>query len=204
MPLPDTLPGLVYLAWYDQQRHRVFRGGWRGYLVAAAAVAELYLDGYLVDEAGKARPVDGRQSPVDPVLAELWRRIGETRPRRWPHWVSQRGLDRVIRDELATRWIRVERPPGILRRTRITMRDPLALGQLRDLVGSTLRGSTPVDRLPDRDAMLVALLAVGEVLPRRRGDRDRRITDLIARGGPPVDGLRRAIRQAKLAYSGSG
>jgi hypothetical protein len=85
------------------------------------------------------------------------------------------------------------------------MRDPLALGQLRDLVGTTLRGATPVDRLPDRDAMLVALLAVAEVLPRRRrGDHRRRIKDLIARGGPPVDGLRRAIRQAKLAYSGSG
>jgi len=184
------------------------RGGWRGALLGAAAVADLYLDGYLVDDDGRAQPVDGRRPPADPVLAESWRRIGETRPRRWQHWANQRGLERLVRDTLATRWIRVERPPGLLRRTRISMRDPLALGQLRDLVNATLRGPTPVDRLPVRDATLVALLAVAEVrtvVPRRqRREYGRRINELIARGGPPVDGLRRAIQQSRRAYSAGG
>ncbi|HEU0239419.1 MAG TPA: GPP34 family phosphoprotein [Micromonosporaceae bacterium] len=207
MTLPDTLPGLAYLATYDRGRGRTV-GQWSGQLLGAAAVADLYLDGYVVDDDGRVRRVAGRATPTNPVLADVWQRIGSSRPRRWQHWASQRGLRSEVRDDLAFRWIRVDRPGGFLRRERTSLRDPLSATRVAELVRSTLRSGTPVARLPERDNMLVALLAVAEVgtvLPRRtRRDNARRLKEMIARGGPPVDGLRRAISQAKSAYASGG
>jgi hypothetical protein len=207
MPLPDTLPALAYLAMYDRNRGRTV-GGWSGHLVSAAAVADLYLGGYVLDDAGTVRPVDGRRAPDDTVLAEVWQRIVDGKARKWQHWANQRGLMGLVRDDLASRWIRVDRPPRFLRRARISVRDPRMLPQLNQLVAATLRGPTPVSRLPERDTMLVALLAVAEVrtvLPRaKRREYSRRIDEMVTRGGPPVDGLRRAIAQSRRAYAAGG
>src|SRR5262245_41945778 len=207
MTLPDTLPGLAYLATYDRDRGRTV-GQWSGHLLGAAAVADLYLDGYLVDDRGRARPVEGRSAPTSAVLADLWQRLTESRPRRWQHWANQRGVRAAVRDDLAGRWIRVDRAGGFLRFERVSLRDPQSVSRVGELVRGTLRGGTPVSRLPERDSMLVALLAVAEVgtvLPRRtRRDYRRRIDEMITRGGPPVDGLKRAIRQSQYVYVSGG
>ena len=207
MPLPDTLSGRAYLALYDRDRGRLTSRGFRTQLLAGAALADLYLGGHVVDEGGRVATA-GRNQPTEPVQAELWRRIDESRPRRWQHWAAQRGLEAVIRDELSTRWIRIDRPPRFLRRARVSLRDPRAHTQLRTVIDGTLRGPMPIGRMPEQDTMLVALLAVAEVRPlitrQRKREYKRRIDEAIARGGAPIDGVRRAVRQARQAQTGGG
>jgi hypothetical protein len=207
--LPDTLPGRAYLALYDRHRGRLASRSWTGQLLGAAAVADLYLRGYLADDGGVARPVAGLATPpANPVLAEVWQRIAEDRPRRWQHWIRQRNIEALVRTDLGGRWIRIDRPPRILRRARISLRDPRALTRLHSLVGATLRGAVPVDRLPERDSMLVALLAVAgarTVIPRdRQREHAHRIDQMTERAGPPVAALRRAIARARRAQASGG
>jgi hypothetical protein len=206
--LPDTLPGRAYLTLYDRERGRLASRSWTGQLLGAAAVAELYLRGYLADDAGVAKPAAGHPAPANAVLAEVWQRIAEDKPRRWQHWIRQRNIEALVRIDLSHRFIRIDRPPRILRRARVSLRDPRALTRLHSLVGATLRGPTPVDRLPSGDAMLVALLAVAgvrTVVPRdRRRQHARRIDQMIERAGPPAAALRRAISQARHAQAGGG
>ena len=206
--LPDTLPGRVYLALYDRDRGRLASRSWTGQSLGAAAVADLYLRGYLADDGGVAKPTAGRQPPDNPVLAEVWQRIAEDRPRRWQHWIRERNIEELVRTDLSGRWIRIERPPRILRRARISLRDPRALTRLHSLIGATLRGPIPVDRLPERDAMLVALLAVAgvrTVIPRdRQREYVRRIDQMTEHAGPPVAALRRAIAQARRVQASGG
>jgi hypothetical protein len=206
--LPDTVAGRAYLALYDRDRERLARRSWTGQLLGAAAVADLYLGGYLADDSGTAKPAAGLPTPDNGVLAEVWQRITNDRPRRWQHWIRQRNIEELVRADLTGRWIRIDRPPRLLRRARISVRDPRALTRLNSLVAATLRGATPVDRLPARDVMLVALLAVAEVrtvMSRdRRRDHARRIEQMIELSGPPAAALRRAITQAKRARASGG
>jgi len=206
--LPDTLPGLAYLALYDRERGRLARRSWTGQLLGAAAVADLYRHGYLADDGGVAKPAAGRLAPRNAVLAEVWQRIADDKPRRWQHWVRQRDIEELVRTDLTGRFIRIDRPARFLRQARVSLRDPRALTRLHSLVGATLRGPTPVDRLPDADAMLVALLAVAgarTMIPRdRRREHARRIDQMVERAGPPAIALRRAIAQARRVQASGG
>lgn len=206
--LPDTVAGRAYLALYDRDRGRLARRSWTGQLLGAAAVADLYLRGYLADDGGTVKPAADLPVPGNGVLAEVWRRIADDRPRRWQHWVRQRNIEELVRADLTGRWIRIDRPPRLLRRARISVRDPRALTRLHSLVAATLRGPTPVDRLPERDVMLVALLAVADVRTAisrdRRRDQARRIDQMIERAGPPAAALRRAITQARRVQASGG
>ncbi len=206
--LPDTLAGRAYLALYDRDRGRLARRSWTAQLLGAAAIADLYLRGYLADDGGTAKPATGLPMPDNTVLADVWQRITDDRPRRWQHWIRQRNIEKLVRADLAGRWIRIDRPARFLRAARISTRDPRALTRLHGLVAATLRGPTPVDRLPERDVTLVALLAVAEVrtvMSRdRRRDHARRIDQMIERAGPPAAALRRAISQAKRMQASGG
>ena len=207
MAMPDSLPARAYLLAFDREKGRV-RGTWTGALLGAAAVAELWLAGRLVDEGGRARPVPGAGRPADPVLAEVFTRLADGRPRKWEQAIKQRGIQDLVQAQLGRDWIRLDRPRRFLRPARFSVRDPRALTALSGLVRATLRGPTPVSRLPERDSMLVALLVVAEVgiaIDRqRRREFRRRIDEMIVRGGPPAHGLRQAIRHARAAASASG
>jgi len=206
--LPDTVAGRAYLALYDRDRERLVRRSWTGQLLGAAAIADLSLRGYLADDGGTVKPAAGLRPPENGVLAALWQRITDDRPRRWQHWIRQRNIEELVRADLTGRWIRIDRPPRLLRRARISVRDPRALTRLHSLVAATLRGPTPVDRLPERDVVLVALLAVADVrtvISRdRRRDHARRIDQMIERAGPPAAALRRAVTQARRAQASGG
>lgn len=206
--LPDTMAGRAYLALVDRDRERLARRSWTGQLLGAAVVADLYLRGYLADDSGTAKPAAGLPTPDNGVLAEVWQRITNDRPRRWQHWIRQRNIEELVRADLAGRWIRIDRPPRFLRPARIGMRDPRALRRLQGLVAARLRSPTPVDRLPERDVTLVALLAVADVrtvISRdRRRDHARRIEQMIERAGPPAAALRRAITQARRTRTSGG
>ncbi|WP_242886027.1 GOLPH3/VPS74 family protein [Actinomadura litoris] len=201
--IPDTLPARMFLLAYDLRKERMTQRGPRlGYVLRAAALTELFLDGRLVEEHG--RPVPGTPGD-DPygLLAE----IAASRPRSWQHWIRKDGRAMVgtVREELAReRWIRVtrERPLGLFPRDRVSVRDPRVVKALWGGASSALRGR-PVAHVNSYDAAAVALAAAGEmasVLPgsdRRR--HRRRIEELTARSGPAVPAVRKILRARRAA-----
>ena len=203
--VPESLPARMFLLAYDLRKHRMSVGGSRlGYVLRAAALTELYLDGRLGEEDGK--PVQGTPGD-DPygVMAE----IAASRPRSWQHWVSKDGkvLVETVRDELVRgRWIRVRggRALGLFPRVEVTVKDPRVVKTLWGGASSALRGR-PVAHVHSYDAAAVALAAAGGLKtvlpgPDRRRHR-RRIEELTARTGPAAAGVRKQLRQQHVAAS---
>ncbi|MFI0483390.1 GPP34 family phosphoprotein [Actinomadura sp. 9N215] len=195
--VPESLPARMFLLAYDTTKHRMTERGARlGYVLRAAALTELYLDGRLGEE--RRRPVPGTPGE-DPygVLAQ----IAASRPRSWQHWVRKDGkaLVGTVRDELVRGgWIRVRTRKvfGLFPREEITVKDPRVVKTLWGGASSALRGR-PVAHVNSYDAAAVALAAAGRlktVLPgpdRRR--HKRRIDELTARTGPAAAAVRRVI-----------
>ncbi|MEU8192980.1 GPP34 family phosphoprotein [Microbispora amethystogenes] len=206
MDVPGSLPARLYLLGYDARKERVVTNYRSPYLLRAAALTELLLDGRIADERGKVRVVS--EEPLgDPVLDDLLRRIAGSRPRSWRHWIDKdgRATVRAVRDELETRrWVRVElRRPFLLvfNRTTVRVRDTRVVKRLATQVSAALNG--PVSRVGEREAALVVLAAAGElrtVLPRaRRKAYKQRIAELGERGGPAAPALRKVIQQLHAA-----
>lgn len=201
--VPESLPARMFLLAYDLRKQRMSKGGARlGYVLRAAALTELYLDGRLGEE--RRRPVPGTPGD-DPygVLAQ----IAASRPRSWQHWVRKdsKAIVTAVRDELARGgWIRVRsrRAFGLFPRHEIAVKDPRVVKTLWGGASSALRGR-PVAHVHSYDAAAVALAAAGElktVLPgpdRRR--HKRRIQELTARTGPAAPAVRKVIRQQDAA-----
>ncbi|NKZ08007.1 GOLPH3/VPS74 family protein [Actinomadura latina] len=201
--VPESLPARMYLLAYDLRKQRMTRGGVRlGYVLRAAALTELYLDGRLGEE--RRRPVPGTPGG-DPygVLAQ----IAASRPRSWQHWVRKdaKALLGTVQDELVRDgWIRVRgrRILGLFPHQEVTVKDPRVVKALWGGASSALRGR-PVAHVNSYDAAAVALAAAGEltsVLPgsdRRR--HKRRIEELTARSGPAAPAVRKLIRQLNAA-----
>lgn len=203
--VPETLPARMYLLAFDLRRRKMTaRGSRLGYVLRAAALTELFLDGRLEEERG--RPVPGTPGP-DPY--GLLGRIGASRPRSWQYWVRKdgRALVRTVRDELVRGgWIRVRegRVLGLFPHEEITVKDPRVVKQLWGGASSALRGR-PVAHVNSYDAAAVALAAAGElksVLPgpeRRR--HKQRIKELTARSGPAAPAVRKVIGAQRAALA---
>ncbi|MDL4820751.1 GOLPH3/VPS74 family protein [Actinomadura opuntiae] len=201
--VPDTLPARMYLLAYDLRKQRLTtRGSQLGYVLRAAALTELFLDGRLEDRRGRPVPGTPGEDPYG-VLAQ----ISASRPRSWQHWVRKggRALVRTVRDELVRDgWIRVRgrRMLGLFPYQEVTVRDPRVVKELWGGASSALRGR-PVAHVNSYDAAAVALAAAGElkaVLPgseRRR--HKRRIAELTARSGPAAPAVRKVIRAQRAA-----
>ncbi|MEU8797734.1 GPP34 family phosphoprotein [Spirillospora sp. NPDC048819] len=201
--VPESLPARMYLLAYDLRKHRMSKGGSQlGYVLRAAALTELYLDGRLGEERRKPVPDTPGDDPYG-VLAQ----IAESRPRSWRHWVRKDSKAMVgrVRDELVRDgWIRVRtrRKLGLFKRQEVTVKDPRVVKSLWGGASSALRGR-PVAHVNSYDAAAVALAAAGElktVLPgadRRR--HKRRIEELTARTGPAATAVRKLLRQENAA-----
>ena len=209
MELPESLPARLYLLAYDKRRQRLTARTQLGYVLRAAALADLELRGDLADEDGKVRVVADRRVE-DPVLDAVLQEIAGSRPRTWGHWVraGQRATKRAVRDQLdAGRWIRVEprRVLGLFPAATVTLRDPRALSRLTLNAARTLHGGRPAERLDRRDAALVALAAAGE-LPllsrRQRREQRRRITRLTERSGSAAPALHTVVQLVKGSAAG--
>ncbi|RKS69063.1 Golgi phosphoprotein 3 GPP34 [Actinomadura pelletieri DSM 43383] len=198
--VPETLPARMFLLAYDTNKQKMTKGGAQlGYVLRAAALTELYLDGRLGE--GRRGPVPG--TPGDDPYGVLAQIAASPRPRTWKHWVRKdsRAIVRTVRDELVhDGWIRVRRRTvlGVFPRHEITVKDPRVVKTLWGGASSALRGR-PVAHVNSFDAAAVALAAAGElktVLPgadRRRYR--RRIAELTARTGPAAPAVRRALDQ---------
>lgn len=192
--VPESLPARMYLLAYDLRKQKMAKGGTRlGYVLRAAALTELYLDGRLGEE--RRGPVPGTPGD-DPygVVAQ----IAASRPRPWRHWVRKdaRALVGTVRDELMRDgWIKVRdrRVLGLFPHRQITVRDPRVVKTLYGGASSALRGR-PVAHVHSYDAAAAALAAAGELTPvltgRDRRRYKRRIEELSARTGPAVPAVR--------------
>ncbi|GLZ11381.1 hypothetical protein Acsp04_16160 [Actinomadura sp. NBRC 104425] len=196
--IPESLPARMYLLAYDLKRGRMAHcGGRLGYVLRGAALAELYLDGRLVEERHGPRPGTPGDDPYGLVA-----QISASRPRSWRYWVRKdsRVMVRRVRDELAAGgWIRVleRRVLGVFPAHRVEVKDPRVVKTLWRGASSALQGR-PVAHVNSYDAAAVALAAAGElntVLPRRERRRHRlRISQLSARTGPAAGAVRKVIR----------
>ncbi|GII57971.1 hypothetical protein Pth03_63600 [Planotetraspora thailandica] len=205
MDVPRSLPAQLYLLSYDFRKQRVITRTRFPYLLRAAALTDLLLDGRIADDRGKVRVVRD-ESFGDPMLDGLLRQLAASRPRTWQHWIGKdhRATAQAVRDELETgRWIRVElnQPFLIFNRTYVRVRDTRVVKRLSSQVSTALTG--PISRVGARDAALVALAAAGEVgtvLPRaKRTAYKQRINQLTDQGGPAAPELRKVIRQLRAA-----
>jgi hypothetical protein len=203
MAVPDSLPQRVFLLAYDPHKGRVRAGTNLGAMLRAAALADLYLNGHLTDERGRAA-TDVRHPRHDPVLQAVHEEIAGSRPRKWQSWVgrSQRAVVSAVRQQLSDGgWVRLEphRILGLFPTTKVTIRDPRVRKELLGRVNGALKD--PVGRVDPADAALVAIVAVGDlrlVLDRKtKRANKRRVQELIERSGPIGPALRRAIQDAE-------
>ena len=201
-----SLPGRVYLLAFDRERDRLGSRMWLGYALRAAALAELVVDGRVIDEGGRGVAVAGVRPPNDPVLRAVLEDLGG---RTWRALASRRRreIENAVAAQLdASGHIRILRPTTVWRRSRIELHNPRLHTRLTERVSAILRGSVPVDRTPPVDVALVAILAVAEIrsgmTKSQRKEYADRVTAAIKSAGPPIDGLKHAISQARASAAG--
>lgn len=208
MQRPDSLPAQLFLLAVDPARRRLTGRPELGYVLRAAALVDLQLSGYLVDEGGRPKATDNPEPP-DPLLEPVLRQVTADAGRRWGYWVRKdaRRTTGTVREHLvAGRRIEVEpyRILGLVPARRIILVDPFARDRIVGAIGAALGDSWPVG---ERTAALVALAAAARmrtVLPAslRRANRER-IAQLTVRSGPVPTVLRKVLRDLRTAAAGA-
>ncbi|XVV15163.1 GOLPH3/VPS74 family protein [Actinoplanes sp. CA-131856] len=204
MAVPDSLPQRLYVLAHDPVKGRVHIGTNLGLMLRAAGLADLYLQGHLTDERGRAA-ASGRHPTGDPVLGALFDEIAGSRPRKWQSWVDRghRPTIRAVREQLGEGgWARLEHRKvlGLFPMTKVTLRDPRVRKEVLSLLDAALK--RPLGRVDFADAALVSIVAAGNltlVLDRKaKRDGKRRLRELIGATGPVGPALRRAIQDSAL------
>jgi hypothetical protein len=205
--VPGSLPQRIFLLAYNPAKGRV-SGSNLGAMLRAAALADLYRNGNLTDERGRAAIKD-RRPCHDPVLDAFLDEITAAKPRKWHIWVTrrQRAAVKAVRQQLGDGgWVRLQprRILGLFPTTKVTIRDPRVRAELLSRVSGAL--TTPIGRIEPADAALVAILATGQVklvLDRStiRANK-RRIQELIRLTGPVGPALRKSIQDSAAAAAG--
>jgi hypothetical protein len=203
MAVPDSLPQRIFVLAYNPDKGRVGMGTHLGAMLRAAALAELYVNGHLTDERGRA-VIAVRHPCHDPVLDALLEEIAGSKPRTWKSWVAHRhgAAIRAVRQQLSDGgWARLQphRVLGLFPTTRVTIRDPRVRKELLGRVNGALK--KPIGRVDPADAALVAIVAAGDltlVLDRRtrRADK-RRIQELTELSGPVGPALHQSVQEAQ-------
>ncbi|HVW43273.1 MAG TPA: GPP34 family phosphoprotein [Amycolatopsis sp.] len=209
---PETLPARMFLLAFDPQRHRLTARGELGYLLRAAALADLVLNGHLTDAGGKAA-AGAYPGELDPVLFAVWEQVSQVPPRSWRRWVSKdrRRILTAVRDQLVdARVLRLEQTRflGLFPCTRLVLREPYRARRLGEQVGRAVRGGEPAARVEQHIAALAALASAGQLRVALGGRDRRRFKARIAELGAPVEpiatALRRAIATQRAAAASGG
>ncbi|GAA5049733.1 hypothetical protein HNP84_004211 [Thermocatellispora tengchongensis] len=202
----ESLPGSAFLLAFDLRRERPGNRGELGYLLRAAALAELLAGGNLADESGKARAVTAPADPT-PLQAAVWEQIANSRPRSWRRWVGKdhsRAFHLVCDELQAAHLVRVERRKVLLFPvTRITPSRPYLSRRLAERVARAVRDGRPADRV-EQDVRILAALAgaakLKTVLPGREWRRHKaRLAELTAPIEPVATALRKTLDAARSA-----
>ncbi|MBB3605212.1 hypothetical protein FHT40_004896 [Mycolicibacterium sp. BK556] len=201
-PVPTTLHGQLFLLAYDPKLGR-FDGHDStlfGFALRAAMLADLYLQGYLVERAGCAVP--GRAaSPDDPALRAAFAQVGVHNRATWAQLIAGNGYEAisVVREQLVTEgWLRTGRHAVLaVPAASLEPYDPCRVGALADDVIGELRNAI-AERPAEPWLLAVGLLAFLAQLPgvadfAATVDRHR-LQDLARDGIAPVSGLAEAIR----------
>jgi hypothetical protein len=208
MAVPESLPQRIYLLAYNPDKGKVGMGTNLGAMLRAAALADLFLNGHLVDDRGRAA-IGMRHHRHDPVLDAVVEEITGSKPRTWQSWVGRRHgvTSRAVRQQLADGgWVRLEprKILGLFPTTKVTIRDPRVRKELLGRVNDALH--KPIGRSDPGDAALVAIVAAGDltlVLDRKtRRANKRRIEQLTELSGPVGPALRKSIEAAAAAAAG--
>jgi hypothetical protein len=207
MAMPASLPQRVFLLAYNPDKGRVGMTTELGAMLRAAALTDLYLNGHLTDENGRAAVT--RHPSRDPVLAAILEEIAASRSRKWQSWVGRRqgAAVKAVRQQLGDGgWVRLEprKILGLFPTTRVTIRDPRVRKEVLGRVSGALRN--PFGRTDPADAALVAIAAAGDlriVLDRKaRRAHKRRIQELTKISGPVGPALRKSIEASAAASAG--
>lgn len=211
METPTSLPSRMYLLAHNPAKQKLTSCDRIGLTLRAAALADLYLGGYLIDDNGRPKTTGTRFSG-DPVLADLLQHIAGAKPMAWYRWIGkgERHFRAQVRDHLVhQRFIRVEprRILGIFPSERIIMRESRVVSQLRHTVTHTLRdGGVANTRSERRDAAMTAMAAAAhlrQVIDRKHArDRKHRLDQLSEAAGPVIAALHKAIRHKQAASYG--
>lgn len=205
MKAPESLPAELFLLAYDSRKGKLTQRAHLGYMLRAAALAELWLGGQIVETDGKVNPGKTKTAAPDPLSRNVLGQVTDTPGKKWHHWVRKdyRAAVGVVRDQLeADRVIKVEkyRMLGLFPAHRITLRQPQVLSRLVSRVGSAVRGSQALSRVGPRDAVLTTLVTTGAlnivVSRAQRRQAKTRIAQLNEVAGPVPAALRKVIRDA--------
>ncbi|EFC81841.1 GPP34 family phosphoprotein [Parafrankia sp. EUN1f] len=209
--LPTSLPAKLYLLAYNLEKDQMYANRRLGRALRAAALVELEIDGWLIDDDGLARvaadPPPGRQEPTprggvgrpDPLVAAVYRQISAApAPRAWADWIVHEHRSAVVetRDDLESAgWLRVARgrPLSLIPTSAVVLVDRPRVRELNRAAGQVLRGEVAPAVAPADLVALVALAAAGDVITvvnvsQRRAFADR-IDTLTALAGPAAAAL---------------
>lgn len=204
MALPHSLPQRVFLLACNPDKGKVGLGTHLGAMLRAAALADLYRDGHLADERGRAA-IDVRHPCHDPVLDAVLEEIAGSKPHTWQSWIGhrQRATVRAVRQQLDDGgWVhlRPHKVLGLFPTTKVTTRDPRVREELLCRANAALH--EPIGSIDPADAALVAIIAAGDlklVLDRKtQRANEQRIQELTKLSGPIVPALRKWIEAAAV------
>ncbi|GJF31557.1 hypothetical protein KNE206_42570 [Kitasatospora sp. NE20-6] len=197
----------AYLLAFDTRAQLLQDRTRAGFLVRAAALAELAHRGAAAENgAGRVQVVSAAPTG-DRVLDALLAELGE-RPRTWKSWIKRSRDDTLeaVEERLTVLGVmtmadRVPHGPVTPHRA-VAMDDPREALDLQLRVAELVRGSAPIAEAPFADAVLAALAAHGHLrLVLSRHDRKAhagRITTLTDRITDHAPGLARAVGNLNL------
>nr|MDT0667272.1 GPP34 family phosphoprotein [Micromonospora sp. DSM 115978] len=141
-----SLPDKLYLLAFNLEKDRMYRVTRLGEALRAAALTELYRDGRLVDDNGRARPADLTPPVADGGLAAtVYQQVAAVPARPWSRWVSTGGgaALTLIRDRLQeSGWIEIgsRRTLGLVPAAAVSLADRKTVRELNRECGRVLRG----------------------------------------------------------------
>ena len=200
--VPSTLHGQLFLLAFDPKLGRFSRHDSTlfGFALRAAMLADLYLDGYLVERQGWAVP--GRAaSPDDPILHATFAQVGVHNRATWAQLVGGNPHEAisVVREQLVTEgWLRPHRRTVLAApAASLEPYDACRVGALADEVAGALRNAiagAPAERWLLASGLL-AVLAQLPGLADFAATADRHRLQQLARDAiAPVSGLAEMIR----------
>lgn len=213
MDIPTTLHGQLYLAAYDNARHRTSgRIGLLEFALRAAMLTDLYLTGHITDLAGTARQA-ATSPPDDPLLRAVFFQIGH-RELSWANLITHsRGVECAVQDQLVGDGHLRERRqhlPRLLSRARTEPTDIAAAELLAERAGEAVRRAVlglPTEPQPLAIGLLAEQAQLDTVLSPRESARCRtELRHLIDAAIAPITALHQVIEEhhEKMRRSSGG
>ncbi|MFC5667795.1 GPP34 family phosphoprotein [Kitasatospora misakiensis] len=197
----------TYLLAFDTRAQSLQDRSRAGFLVRAAALAELAHRGAVAEDGSGHVQVVSTDPTGDGVLDALLAELGSA-PRTWKAWIRRNRDDTLeaVEERLAALGVvtMADRDPHgrVVPQRAVSLDDPREAQDLQLHVAELVRAGGPPAEAPFADAVLAALAAHGHLrLVLSRHDRKAhaaRITALTDRLAPDTPGLARAVSGLNL------